>query len=157
MKSPSPIRFACDAMLGSLARWLRFAGYDSFWQEGIDDWDLIRLARREDRILLSCDTGIFRIGIIRDGDVPALQLPNQLSTEEQLQKVVDHFSLPILTPRCSTCSGTLQAVSKEDIRDIVPPRSFNWVDQFWQCCNCGKAFWKGTHWERIEKVLTSLA
>ena len=38
-------RFACDAMLGSLARWLRAAGYDAFWQEGIDDWDLIRLAQ----------------------------------------------------------------------------------------------------------------
>jgi hypothetical protein len=68
MTDPTPPLFVCDAMLGSLARWLRAAGYDASWQAHIDDWDLIRLARAEGRILLSCDTGIFRIGIIRDGD-----------------------------------------------------------------------------------------
>src|SRR5262245_1147210 len=93
-------RFACDAMLGSLARWLRAAGYDACWQEGIDDWDLIRLARDQGRILLSCDTGIFRIGIVRDGNVPALQLPNQLTTEEQLGLVLRHFQLTTREPHC---------------------------------------------------------
>lgn len=34
-------RFACDAMLGGLARWLRAAGYDASWQEGITDQELI--------------------------------------------------------------------------------------------------------------------
>jgi len=58
--------FACDAMLGGLARWLRAAGYDASWTEGIDDWDLVRLARREGRVLLSSDTGIFKIGVVRD-------------------------------------------------------------------------------------------
>ena len=29
--------FACDAMLGGLARWLRAAGYDASWEHGIDD------------------------------------------------------------------------------------------------------------------------
>ena len=45
MDSISIPRFACDAMLGGLARWLRAAGYDACWQEGIDDGELIRLAR----------------------------------------------------------------------------------------------------------------
>src|SRR5262249_61457977 len=76
--------FACDVMLGALARWLRAAGYDAWWSNAIDDWDLVRLAQREGRILLSADTGIFRIGIVRDGDVPALQVPNGLTVQEQL-------------------------------------------------------------------------
>src|SRR5205085_4482474 len=61
----TPPRFACDAMLGYLARWLRAAGYDAFWQEGIDDAELVRLARREGRYLLSCDTGIFQYRLVR--------------------------------------------------------------------------------------------
>jgi uncharacterized protein with PIN domain len=38
-------RFACDAMLGGLARWLRAAGYDACWHGGVADPELVRLAR----------------------------------------------------------------------------------------------------------------
>ena len=149
-------RFACDAMLGSLARWLRATGHDSFWQEGIDDWDLIRFSRKEGRILLSCDTGIFKIGIIRDGDVPNLQLANGLSTEEQLEQVVKHFGLHRRDPLCMLCSGTLQEVPKGSIRTLVPPKTFGWIQQFWQCEQCSKPFWKGSHWTTINNRLSSL-
>ena len=30
-------RFLCDHMLGSLARWLRFLGYDTLYPEAMDD------------------------------------------------------------------------------------------------------------------------
>jgi uncharacterized protein len=59
MDSQSETLFACDAMLGGLARWLRAAGYDASWHPGIDDRDVIRLSRDERRMLLSSDTGIF--------------------------------------------------------------------------------------------------
>ena len=96
---PEP-RFACDAMLGGLARWLRAAGYDASWQEGIDDWDLVRLARREGRVLLSSDTGIFRIGIVRDGEVPALFVPRGRPVQEQLAFVLQKFKLRLRPQRC---------------------------------------------------------
>src|SRR5437016_13793776 len=35
--SPVGIHFFCDAGLGGLARWLRAAGYEAEWHEGIDD------------------------------------------------------------------------------------------------------------------------
>src|SRR5919204_2163316 len=95
--------FACDAMLGGLARWLRAAGYDASWHPGIDDWDLIRLARREGRVLLTADTGIFRIGIVRDGDVPALAIPHGLGKHEQLALVLRRFGLAVREPRCMAC------------------------------------------------------
>src|SRR5258708_452047 len=80
----SQLQFACDAMLGGLARWLRAAGYDSSWKADVGDWELVRLSLREGRILLSSDTGIFRIGIVRDAEVPALFVPHGLSKQEQL-------------------------------------------------------------------------
>src|SRR5579862_1026775 len=100
-------RLICDAMLGGLARWLRAAGYDTAWQPGIDDWDLIRQARREGRVLLSSDTGIFKIGIIRDGDEPNLFIPNGLDTAAQLTFTLDRLHLPLLDPRCMACGGEL--------------------------------------------------
>jgi uncharacterized protein with PIN domain len=145
--------FACDVMLGALARWLRAAGYDAWWSNAIDDWDLVRLARREGRILLSADTGIFRIGIIRDGDVPALQVPNGLSVQEQLAFVTSRLHLEPREPRCMACGGELVEVPKEQVRDRVPAGSFARIDCFYKCQRCGQVFWQGTHWPGIADKL----
>ncbi len=153
MANVSEPHFACDAMLGSLARWLRAAGYDAFWQAHVADWDLIRLAQREGRLLLTSDTGIFRIGIVRDGDLPALFIPHGLNKQQQLAFVLRRLNLPIREPRCMACGGPLMAVSKEQVRDRVPPRSFAWVEAFYQCGRCGQVFWEGTHWQRIAALL----
>jgi uncharacterized protein with PIN domain len=154
--SAAPPAFACDAMLGSLARWLRAAGYDASWRAGIPDWDLIRQAQRERRVLLSADTGIFRVGIVRDGEVPALPIPHGLSTEEQLAYVLQKLALPLREPRCMACGGELAKVPKEQVRGRVPPRSFAAVEHFRECARCGRLFWAGTHWKRVAAVLSSL-
>jgi uncharacterized protein with PIN domain len=146
-------RFACDAMLGGLARWLRAAGYDASWRADIDDWELIRLARREDRVLLSCDTGIFRIGIVRDGELPALLVPHGLSKKEQLAFVLHQLQLSPREPRCMACGGELVSVPKDKVRGRVPERSFTWLDEFYECRRCAQVFWEGTHWQRIAHAL----
>lgn len=153
MGSETPPPFACDAMLGGLARWLRAAGYDASWQAAIDDWDLVRLARREGRLLLTSDTGILRIGIVRDGEVPALLVPHGLAKREQLAFVLGTLQLPLRQPRCMACGGRLAEVQKEAVRDRVPPRSLAWSARFYECGRCGKVLWSGSHWEHIARVL----
>src|SRR4051794_18843817 len=111
MKASSLPTFACDAMLGGLARWLWAAGYDASWQAGIADGDLIRTARSEGRILLTSDTGIFRRGVIRDGDVPALFVPHGLGILEQLAFVLRQLDLSLRESRCMTCGGGLAAIA----------------------------------------------
>jgi uncharacterized protein len=148
--------FACDAMLGGLARWLRAAGYDASWSPHIDDWDLIRLARREGRVLLSSDTGIFRIGIVRDGDVPALAIPHGLGKHEQLALVLRRFGLAVREPHCMACGGELRPVPREAVRDRVPAGSLARQERFFECTRCHKVFWEGTHWQRIEAALRPL-
>jgi hypothetical protein len=149
-------QFACDAMLGGLARWLRAAGYDAFWQAGIDDRELVRLTQREGRVLLSCDGGIFRIGIVRDGDVPALQVPLGLGVEEQLAFVLRELKRSVRGPRCMACGGVLAEVPREQVRERVPERSYAWVQQFWECGRCQRVFWQGTHWQRIAERLEAM-
>ena len=143
-----------------MARLLRAAGYDAWWSNAIDDWDLVRLAKREGRILLSADTGIFRIGIIRDGDVPALQVPNGLSVEEQLAFVMNRLNLQPREPRCMACGGSLSEVPKEQVGKLVPAGTFARVEQFYQCERCGQVFWQGTHWpgiaDRLQQIRNSL-
>jgi uncharacterized protein with PIN domain len=151
--APSEQTFACDAMLGGLARWLRAAGYDASWTPHIVDWELIRQARREGRMLLSADTAIFRIGLVRDGDVPALMIPPGLTTRQQLAHVLRQLQLPLREPRCMACGGALIDVPRDQVRERAPPRTFAWLEHFHECSRCGKLFWQGTHWQRIAQVL----
>ena len=145
--------FACDAMLGGLARWLRAAGYDASWRADVGDWELIRLALREQRILLTSDTGILRIGIVRDGDVPAVFIPHGLNKQEQLTFVLRRLNLPLREPRCMACGGPLTEVPKDQIRGRVPPRTVDWLQRFYECARCRKLFWQGTHWQHIANRL----
>lgn len=152
--NPKP-RFACDAMLGGLARWLRAAGYDTWWKADVGDWDLIRLARRDERILLTSDTGIFRIGIVRDGEVAALLIPHGLRKQEQLGFVLHRLHLPLQEPRCMACGGDLLEIPKEQVADRVPPRTLAWLEHFYQCRRCRQLFWQGTHWQQIARQLVA--
>jgi uncharacterized protein with PIN domain len=145
--------FTCDAMLGGLTRWLRAAGYDASWRADIDDWDLVRQALKEKSILLTSDTGIFRIGIVRDGEVPALLVPTGLKIAKQLHFVLEKLKLDFREPRCMACGGMLTAVGKEQVREKVPSRTLDWLDQFYQCERCQRVFWQGTHWQRISERL----
>lgn len=146
---PSPLTFACDAMLGGLARWLRAAGFDASWKADISDWELISTARDESRMVLTSDSGIMHRGVVRDGEVPALFLPHGLGIREQLAFVLQELHLPLRESRCMVCGGVLIAIAKDEVRERVPRRSFAWVDQFWECERCRHVFWKGTHWTRI--------
>jgi uncharacterized protein len=150
-------RFACDAMLGGLARWLRAAGYDAWWSADVDDGELVRMVRREGYFLLTSDTGIFRYALVRDGIVPSLMIPHRLGKEEQLAHVLGRLNLPVREPRCMACGGELAGVPREQVRDRVPPRSYAWVEEFWECTRCGQLFWQGTHWARIAPRLQQAA
>lgn len=144
-------------MLGGLARWLRAGGYEAAWTRDIDDWDLIRQAQREGRFLLSCDTGIFETGTVRDGHVRALLLPTGLRKQGQLEFVFRALRLPRREPRCMDCGGTLAAVARELAEHRAPPRTFAWVERFFECRECRRLYWEGSHWRRIDGVLARAA
>ncbi len=150
------IRFACDAMLGALARWLRAAGYDCFWREGIDDAEIVELARKENRILLTSDSGIFKRGVVFRREVKALYIQRDMPRDEQVAHVLRVLDLPRRPPRCMTCGGELTPLDRESARSLVPPGTLKEHDKFFQCTRCGKVYWQGTHWQKIDNRLRRL-
>lgn len=146
-------RFACDAGLGGLARWLRAAGYRALWFPDIEDAALLREARELDATVLTTDSLMMERGVLRDGVIPALWLPPALTKREQLGLVLREFNLDVRPPRCTRCGGELAAVPKESVRERIPPKTWRWIDEYFICRKCGHLFWKGTHWQRIQKVL----
>lgn len=152
---PEP-RFFCDAMLGGLSRWLRAAGYDAAFEHGIEDGTLVRLASKEDRIVLSSDSGIFERTVVKTGRVRALFVPRATPPTDQLAFVLRALALPTRDPRCMACGGELREVSKSTVAHLAPPRSFATYDRFWTCAACAKLYWRGTHWSRIVERLAAV-
>jgi hypothetical protein len=158
MSPPQEHRFACDAMCGGLARWLRALGYDTWYTPAVDDGDLVRLALRESRVLITSDGKLLERRLITSGRVAALRLPHGLKLLDQLRFVTDALKLPVLKdPRCMTCNGRLVGVARDEVGDAVPARSLIWATQFYRCSACGRVFWNGSHWRRIEAVRTLVA
>jgi uncharacterized protein with PIN domain len=149
--------FACDAMLGGLARWLRAAGYDASWHDGIPDPDLVRLAHAEGRTVLSSDGDIFEFALVRDGVVPALFVPRNITVQAQLTHVMRELGLSLLEPRCMACGGELAELTREQVAGKMPERSLTAHDRFWQCGRCDKIYWHGTHWQQIVAELLQAA
>ncbi len=146
---PPPSLFFCDAGLGGLARWLRAAGYDSLWEPGIDDDDLLRQTCARGATLLTTDSMLMERKLLRDRIIPSLWLPPILGIPEQLRVVFREFGLEPRAPRCMSCGGELVRRDKQSLAERIPPRTFRWLDEYFVCHRCGKLFWHGTHWRRI--------
>jgi hypothetical protein len=139
-------------MCGGLARWLRAYGYDTTYTEGIGDRDLVEHALGQDRVLISSDGPMFERKLLRDGTVRAFRLPRGLKLLDQLREVVRAYRLVPREARCTACNGELEVVSRQAVADLIPAKSLLWATEFYRCLSCGKAYWNGSHWKRIEAV-----
>lgn len=148
--------FLCDAGLGGLARWLRAAGYEAWWRATIDDDELLAEARRLGGFLLTTDSLLMERRVLREGVLPSLWLPPTMSPPEQLALVWRELGLSRRDPRCMSCGGELIPADKQTLRERIPPRTYRWLDDYYLCARCGKLFWRGTHWNRIEQQFDGL-
>jgi uncharacterized protein with PIN domain len=152
----APRRFLCDVGLGGLARWLRAAGYEAFWYPDLEDAELLRRAQSLEATVLTTDSLMMERGVLRDGVIPGLWLPPVWSNEEQLAIVLREFELPLKASRCMICGGELNSVPMEAVRERIPPKTARWLNDYFQCAHCGRLFWHGTHWQRIQTALATL-
>jgi uncharacterized protein with PIN domain len=148
------VRFACDAMLGTLARWLRFAGFDTFFERAIADPALAATARAEGRWLLTRDRRLAAFA------GPRAMLLREKALAAQIREVrarlpVDADPCRFLT-RCPQCNHLLDPVAAEAVRDVVPPYVATHAAAFRRCRGCGRCYWRGTHVGRIERRLGEL-
>ena len=145
------MKLICDHMLGSLARWLRFMGHDTAYPKAMDDRDLIRKAREEDRVLITRDKELaarFAGAIVVRSDV----------LEAQIREVASALPLRVFDPlsRCSVCNTPIEPASLEAVRDLVPEGVLARERAFWRCPTCGKVYWQGSHWDKMIERLNSL-
>jgi uncharacterized protein with PIN domain len=155
-RTPAEISFFCDAGLGGLARWLRAAGYQAWWESGIPDDQLLARARQKGATILTTDSMLMERRLLRDRIIPSLWLPPTLKIQDQLERVFHEFQLRVSSPRCMRCGGELSNADKESLRERIPPRTLCWLDEYYLCTRCGHLFWHGTHWQKIAQRLKVL-
>ncbi len=147
------IRWIADEMVGKLARYLRFLGYDVVYARGMKDGEILEMARIEHRIILTRDellaTRGKSLGI----------LVHSLDIEGQLREVLRaHPSLrrEVQFTRCSLCNGPLVPADKST---PAPPKGvpldvWTTTREVSVCTRCGHAYWEGTHTGEIRQSLT---
>ncbi|MBL7198652.1 MAG: Mut7-C RNAse domain-containing protein [Anaerolineae bacterium] len=142
-------RLLADSMLGRLARWLRFLGYDTLYISMLSDHQIAARARAEGRIVLTRDQELSRRRGIRCLYVHADTL------EEQVREVLAAIGDPPpgVESRCSECNSVLTSVAPEQARPHVPAYVLAAHRQFHHCPECDKYFWAGSHWTRIRSTV----
>jgi uncharacterized protein with PIN domain len=150
---PSKMKFIADAMLGRLARWLRLLGFDTLYERDIRDGDLLKLAIREDRIVLTRDRHFLNIKNLKN-----LLMIHSDYPLDQVREVLTAFGIRAFkSGRCAQCNGILDTVNeKSKIRNLVPDHIFFSHAKFQICSSCGKIFWEGTHLRRFRETIGPL-
>lgn len=143
------LRLAVDAMLGRLAKWLRLLGYDTVFDPTLDDDALARLAIDEGRVVLTRDHELALRRGLRVVYVESEALIEQLA---QLHRELGLTATEPFT-RCAVCNAPLLEVPREQAEGAVPPRVWEEQSQFWRCPTCGRSYWRGGHWARMQNLI----
>ena len=150
------MHFLLDGMLGKLARWLRMIGYEATYLNDYGDSDLLSIAKRDSLTLLTSDQELYRTAVGRGIEC---FLVEGRTEAERLAALADRYELDLridtTVSRCPVCGSRLKEISKNDVKELVPPATFNVYQTFWVCNNpaCGKVYWQGSHWKKIEYTL----
>ncbi len=145
-------RFVADAHLGGLARLLRLTGYDTLYDNGLDDDDIAALARQ--RIVLTRDRELLKRNAVAHGCYVHAQDP-----KAQLREIFARLDLaggarPLTL--CLQCNAPLRAVDKTQVAARLPPRVRAQHRDFTACDVCGRVYWRGSHWIRLRSLLDEL-
>ncbi len=132
-------------MLGTLAKWLRILGYDTLFQPELNDHQLVRLARAEDRVLLTRDRELARRRGVR------VLLVDSEYLDDQVVQVLSEFGLSARRSfsRCPVCNEPLVAIDRQTARARVPAYVARTQETFKVCPACQRVYWRGTHWQRM--------
>lgn len=143
-------RFVADANLGQLARYLRLLGFDVIYRNDFADREIAQIANQERRIVLTRDRALLQHKIIERGYFVRTDKPR-----EQVKEILTRLQLyDALRPftRCTRCNGELEDVEKETVLHQLEPKTRRYYERFRRCQSCGQAYWRGSHFNRMEKL-----
>jgi uncharacterized protein len=154
---PEPLRktkFILDVNLGRLAAKLRMLGFNSLYDNNYSNSDIVANAGEDKRIILSRDQGLLKNKKVTHG-----YWVRNTDPKKQIREIINRFDLfskikPFTI--CMSCNGIIKPVKKVDVIDKLPPKVKKTFEEFYQCSKCGKVYWKGTHYIKMQKEIKSI-
>ena len=150
------MKYLCDQMLGTLAKWLRVFGFDTFFtNEKISDDELLSISKKENRVLITRDKVLYQRALKKEMNAFFV---DTIDPDKQIRcvlkdEVVDKDKI---LSRCIVCNSALTYIKREDVLDKVPEKVGKYQDKFWYCSKCDKIFWKGSHYDKMLKKINEL-
>jgi uncharacterized protein with PIN domain len=142
-------KFICDFMLGRLAKWMRLLGFDTAYFRNTNGKTIIYHSKKGGRTILT------RSKILSEkyDDLILIESENLI---EQLKQITNIAKINLPFSRCPICNIQTKKVDKEEIKNAVPPYVLEIHNDFKRCPECGRVFWKGTHYKEIKKVINEI-
>jgi uncharacterized protein len=155
LAAPRPLKFVLDVHLGKLARYLRLLGFDAHLDPEANDQEIARKGMLENRVILTRDVGLLK----QKSVIWGYWLRSQ-NWQEQVQEILRRYGcFGQITPftRCMVCNGVIAEAPKEQVHLLLPPKTRQFYDQFYQCATCQRVYWQGSHYEKMQRFISSLA
>jgi len=149
------VSFLLDVHLGTLARYLRMAGFDALYEsKDYGDAFLAEVASTDGHIMLSRDIGLLKRGKLNYG-----HWVRNTDPKKQFREIVQLYGLQkSFKPmsRCIKCNETINAVEKSSVEDAVPPKVYEWKEEFFRCSGCSQVYWEGSHHQKMMELLEEI-
>jgi len=150
--------FFVDAMLGNIAKKLRIMGFDCMYDANIDDNELIKLAKKDNRIIISKDFDLVKKSSKFGVRSVFLEKKDEF---EQLYEIILKLNLKKIeidgdNARCPKCNSKTEFIKKEFVSNKLPKGVLDHNEKFWICKYCNKVFWEGSHIINLKKLAERL-
>ncbi len=151
-------RFIIDSMLGTIAKKLRILGFDCRYSGMIDDEDILLVAKKENRVIITRDRQLAFNAVKHD--IVSVEITAH-TEKDQLIEIAERQSLGKYkfdadNSRCSMCNGNLHTIEKETIADKIPLKTSQNTERFWVCVDCKHIYWVGTHIRNLETLIAEI-
>jgi len=155
---PKPLRkpkFICDVHLGKLARNLRMFGFDVYYENNLNDEQIVEISLNQKRTILTRD-----LGILKRKDVLRGYFVREDDPQKQLEEVIKRFDLlSLIKPLtlCLECGGKLIRIPRKKIPnfELLPEKVKASQNKFFICKECKNLYWKGTHYNSMKTFMNN--
>ena len=148
------MKFIADGMLGKLTRWLRMLGQDVKYSNQSEDAELIAMAEKEQRILLTRDLELYQHAVAKGICAFYVEGPTEAEKLAELAKQFNvSLTINLRRSRCPRCNTRIEITPKEKLPNKIEKNTLTYYDEFWKCPKCGQIYWQGAHWKGIQVTL----
>jgi uncharacterized protein with PIN domain len=128
---------------------MRLLGFDTLYYRDTDNKTIIYHSRKEGRIILTRSKGLAE-------KYSNLMLINSEQLKDQLKQMVKILGHTNPFSLCPVCNSRTEKIEKDLVKSNVPPYIFENHNDFKKCVECGRIFWKGSHYKEIKKVINEI-